>query len=172
MSRSPLWEDNRCMALCACGCGRETAIITHTIKALGYIAGQSYTYVRGHRSAAAKHYRRAPGTGSLKTIHRQRAELALGRPLPKGAVVHHADGSKSPLAPLIICQDDAYHNLLHARMVIVRAGGDPQTHRLCSRCERLLEKAAFTTRKSSWDGRHTECRDCTNARQNSDYARR
>jgi hypothetical protein len=73
-----------------------------------------------------------------KRIHRLRAENALGRVLPVKAVVHHADGSLNPDAPLVICEDTAYHSLLHVRMKVVAAGGNPNTQRACSMCKKLV----------------------------------
>ena len=43
------------------------------------------------------------------------AEKALGKTLPPKAVVHHANGSRDS-GPLVICEDIAYHHLLHQRM--------------------------------------------------------
>lgn len=92
--------------------------------------------------------------GRKRRVHRLRAELALGKPLPPRAVVHHADGSLRPDAPLVICQNQAYHRLLHARMRVVRAGGNPNTEAFCGRCRRILSRNDFY-RPSS------QCRTCT-----------
>lgn len=97
----------------------------------------------------------------LKHVHRLRAERALGKPLPAGAQVHHADGSKSPDAPLVICQDRAYHALLHHRMRILRAGGDPNTQKICSRCKAMKLRADFNVNRSHLaDGLDYFCRAC------------
>lgn len=97
----------------------------------------------------------------LRTVHRVRAERALGKPLPALAVVHHADGTKSPDAPLVICQDEAYHHLLHFRMRIKAAGGNPDTDRICSRCKTVQPLQNFNKnhfRKA--DGLDSFCRRC------------
>jgi len=76
--------------------------------------------------------RRANGTGCITDqgyIHIQNnwqkkmqhvlvAEKALGKSLPKGAVVHHVDEDKQNNDPrnLVICPNQAYHNLLHKRI--------------------------------------------------------
>lgn len=51
------------------------------------------------------------------TAHKIIAENILGRPLPKGAQVHHVDGNglNNEHTNLVICPDAAYHALLHRR---------------------------------------------------------
>lgn len=55
--------------------------------------------------------------GKLVYEHRVLAEKALGKPLPKGAVVHHtkAPGDNHGPFKLVICPDQEYHLHLHAR---------------------------------------------------------
>lgn len=50
--------------------------------------------------------------------HTLLAEKALGKPLPKGTVVHHtgAKGDNYGYCKLVICPDQAYHLLIHRRM--------------------------------------------------------
>lgn len=107
--------------------------------------------------------------------HRIRAEQALGKPLPPNAEVHHADGSTSESAPLVICQDSAYHSLLHMRMRIVKAGGDPNTQRVCGCCKQLKSFDEMAKKKahgtSGYDGQtiHNVCKLCTAARVRATY---
>lgn len=56
--------------------------------------------------------------GARKLEHIQVAEKALGKPLPKGAVVHHWDNNPLNNSPgnLLICPSQAYHMLIHKRM--------------------------------------------------------
>ena len=58
--------------------------------------------------------------------HVMLAEKALGKRLPAKAQVHHADGNKSNNAPsnLVICEDGAYHALLHRRIKAKRLCGN------------------------------------------------
>jgi hypothetical protein len=109
----------------------------------------------------------------LKTVHRLRAERALGKPLPHGAVVHHADGSKDPAAPLVICQDLAYHHLLHFRIRVKQAGGDPNTEKVCSRCKAVKPKTEFNANRSHLaDGLDYFCRACVSEKNAIQLARR
>lgn len=56
--------------------------------------------------------------GKAKLEHLHLAELALGKPLPAGAEVHHLNGKPWDNRPenLVICPNKEYHTLLHKRM--------------------------------------------------------
>lgn len=69
---------------------------------------------------------------------RRRAELALGRPLKRTEQVHHHADTQ-----LVICQDRAFHALLHTRTLTVRAGGNPNKQRYCPECKTIRRPTAF-----------------------------
>lgn len=132
-------------ALCPCGCGKVTR-------------GR---YASGHGPLVPSNYRHRNG----KRLHVFRAEAALGKPLPPGAVVHHADGSKADDAPLVICENQGYHMLLHERMRIKQAGGNPNTDAVCSLCRLVKPREAFgKKRERVWLGINQACRVCANGR--------
>ncbi len=151
------------MKLCECGCGRPTSVIPTTRPRLGLVKGEFRRFVKGHHN-------RNKGTkvkySSLenKATHRLRAERALGKPLPPGAIVHHADGSRDENAPLVICPDQAYHRLLHIRMKVKAAGGNPNTDRVCTKCRLAKPFSAFGRSHCFNDGVLKTCKACHNAR--------
>ena len=122
---------------CACGCG---GLVQHYDK-----QGRVRWWLLGHHGSPRKPRQlretlvgyRSAGRG--KMLHVVIAETALGKPLPKRAEVHHVDGVKfnNAHSNLVICQDHAYHMLLHVRARVVRAGGNPNTQRICFRCRKL-----------------------------------
>ena len=64
------------------------------------------------------------------------AEKALGKPLPKKAVIHHVDEDRQNNSHenLVICEDIAYHNLLHRRLRALKACGNAN-YRKCWICK-------------------------------------
>lgn len=169
------------MALCECGCGKETKVAIRNQASKGHVKGEPMRFTIGHYAGRAKMrlgkkrvvvaigYRAVTVDGADHNvrIHRVRAEMALGKPLPKKSVVHHADGSKSDTAPLVICQDSAYHSLLHRRTRIVKAGGDPNTDAWCSRCKSTKPMSSFAAKKNCGNSSPFQgnCRECSAAIQ-------
>lgn len=86
------------------------------------------------------------------------ASAALGVPLPRGAVVHHIDEDRqnNRRSNLVICQDRAYHNLLHRRMRALASCGNAGWLRCC-RCLKYdaPENLSYNARASqAW---HKSC---------------
>lgn len=97
------------------------------------------------------------------TEHVLIAERALGHILPKGAVVHHVDHNERNNTPrnLVICQDTAYHMLLHTRERVVKAGGNPNTDKYCAGCASVLPFGDFCkSRRNQGNGLQSCCREC------------
>lgn len=98
-------------------------------------------------------------------LHRLIAERVIGHPLPRTVQVHHIDEDKSNFANsnLVICQDAAYHQLLHVRAKVLRAGGNPNTDRICGRCRVVKPIDAFARRNTRPGGCAPWCRACKSA---------
>lgn len=92
------------------------------------------------------------------------AERALGYYLPPKSIVHHHDdnGLNNKNSNLVICEDQKYHKLLHVRMRVLRAGGDPNTDKICYQCGVVQNKDNFTSNRSTPDGLQPGCRVCLN----------
>ena len=103
-------------------------------------------------------YKAISKNGTLKYEHVLVAERALGQSLPGGAEVHHIDGDKQNNKPsnLIVCNDRAYHMLIHTRTRALDSCGNAD-YRKCFICGRyddpeiMLE---YPTSDNSWRYRH------------------
>lgn len=159
--------------LCECGCGQPAPIATKTYRRHGHIAGQPVRFCVGHNGRRAHTRSRYvmvqapwhPRAGANKQVqeHILVAEAALGHFLPSGAEVHHVDENKKHNANrnLVICQDAAYHKMLHVRMRIVARGGNPNTERICSTCKQIRPLSAFGPERSNLShGLQFTCRRC------------
>jgi hypothetical protein len=119
-------------------------------------------------------FNRPRGTGSIRTDgytmhesggravleHVLLAERALGKPLPKGAQVHHVDGDRSNNAPgnLVICDSRAYHALLHKRTRALKACGHADWRR-CRLCGQWDDPQDLRIYSASGSARHPGCKE-------------
>lgn len=164
--------------LCECGCGQPAPIAKKTITRLGHIKGQPIRFIYLHQNSPKnieKHARwkggrqrhsqgyvlihgpghpRANSAGCVLE-HLLVAEKALGRPIPIRVPVHHVNEDRLDNAGrnLVICNDLAYHKLLHQRMEAYKATGDAHSRR-CSFCQQW----GLDLFEASDHAYHRECR--------------
>lgn len=135
---------SREMPLCACGCGNTTTIIPrgrrrgeinkflkgHRVRPHRFVGSQGYVYLYRPDSPEAD----AAGHVAEHVVV---ATAALGKQLPNGAEVHHHDRQRTnnDNGNLVVCQDRAYHCLLHVRMRALAACGNA-SYRRCAVCKR------------------------------------
>lgn len=87
----------------------------------------------------------------------------LGRPLPASSPVHHVDrdGTNNTNGNLVVCQDEAYHRLLHIRQNALDACGNPNW-RKCPYCHLYADPSDMIVHSVSGRNEphlcHQECR--------------
>ena len=102
------------------------------------------------------------------------AQDALGRKLKPKNKVHHLNGDDHDNRPanLLICEDQAYHLLLHQRLRAYRASGHPH-YRKCVRCKQWDDPAKMRYHSRTPNRRaplyiHRDC----NVRHQREYAKK
>ena len=106
--------------------------------------------------------------GYLILFHVLLAEKALGKPLPKGAEVHHHNEIKNDNrnCNLVVCPDRAYHKLLHIRIRAKAACGNP-TWLKCGYCKKYSDPKTMYFNKNNRSALHPSC---SSERQKKRYA--
>lgn len=122
--------------------------------------GRPVLYLPGHPRAHSK---------GVVYEHLVIAERALGKQLPASAVVHHVDRNRenNHNSNLVLCQDQAYHLLLHARQRVQDAGGNPSTDAICGQCHQVKNRNEFYPARRRALGVRFNCKSCQ-----SDYHQR
>lgn len=96
--------------------------------------------------------------GVRKYEHIHVAEQALGKPLPKGARVHHINENRSDNRPenLVICPSEAYHRLIHMRIRALDACGHADWRKcwICGEYDALENLKERAPGKQVW---HVAC---------------
>ncbi len=117
------------------------------------------------------------GRGHVNTEHLVKAQKVLGKPLPAGAEVHHINGDPSDnrRSNLVICQDSAYHHLLHQRQRALDACGNPGW-RKCWVCKQWDDPATMTFKakraKNTGSWHHSGCYNEHSARYQRERRRK
>ena len=167
--------------LCECGCGEKTKIITETNLRIGRIKGEQNRYIHGHHARGVNnpHYNGGrcyvPNDGVHITMpghpnarkngtvleHVLVCSAALGKPIPEGVIIHHWDRDNSNNAPknLLICQDHAYHMLIHMRQRAYEQSGHTD-YKHCHICKKWFAKEDMSKNKTCTDGCSSTCKPC------------
>ena len=153
---------------CHCGCGQKTRVSKQNHKLNGWIKGEPLKYVKYHRATAFKKEdkdkKTYPIDGNGRRLHIVLAEKALGKKLPPKSRVHHVDLDfrNYENSNLVICQDDAYHRLLHIRTDALTSCGNANYRRcvFCKTWDDLQNLSGSHTRPTMY---HKKC--------NADYHR-
>lgn len=138
--------------LCECGCGEPAPIAKKTDLKKKTVRGQPVRFIARHffrTNKGRSHANWRGGTsskggyvgilredGSYILEHVKIAESVLGKKLPDGAVVHHVNGVRSDNkhCNLVICQDQAFHMLIHQRARALAATGNASSVK-CGFCK-------------------------------------
>ena len=148
------------MALCACGCGKETTISKYNRKYRGYKIGQPQKYILGHdRHTGVVGISNGYLLKRRMYLHRKTIEEIIGRKLPEGAVIHHVNGDKTDNSPqnLVICGSPSDHAIIHFREKALRESGHADW-RKCSICKKWDDPNNLSTHtKVRKSVRHKEC---------------
>jgi hypothetical protein len=104
--------------------------------------------------------------------HRVIVEELLGRALSSKVSIHHLDGDRSNNAHdnLVVCEDAAYHRLLHKRAMALIVTGNPKLRRCCV-CGLWKEESDYWMRHQG-KYMHNRCKTCNREGNKNRYKQR
>lgn len=142
-------------------CGRVCAAASQSGAGNGRWNGGTKIASKGYRYIQAIGHPKATYRGKYAREHYLIAERALGRPLPSQAVIHHINGVKTDNdgTNLVICESNAYHQLLHARARRLKLFWSVNLKRCCL-CKTVKHLSEFPANRLRWDGRNSACKLC------------
>lgn len=161
---------------CECGCGERTTIARRDDARTGRVKGEPVRFRPGHMHRTlgptmdTSGYVLVRAEGHPRAIlgrvleHIIVAERVIGHLLPVGVTVHHVNEDKTDNRPgnLAVLQSQSEHVALHARLRVLRAGGNPWTDRLCCYCHIAKDQSAFY--ELAGGQRSSACKDCSRKR--------
>lgn len=162
--------------VCECGCGQPAPIASKTNAARGWVKGEPLRFIHGHAARGRNNGKwsggrhRSKGYIKLRRPNHPRAdsrgyvyehilvaEAAVGRLLPVTAPVHHVNEQRDDNRPanLVICEDDAYHKLLHRRQRALDESGHADWLK-CRFCKQYDAPQRLYVNPRGF-GQHREC---------------
>lgn len=151
---------------CQCGCGGTTKdphknyMRGHTPHSIESRIKMSNSMYKGSKTIDSHGYLRVRYGGVGKTTKEQRliAEKVLGKKLKDSYKVHHVNGNRSDNrnCNLVICEDNAYHFLLHKRERAYRACGNVNW-RKCEICKQWDDPRNLVIKECDRHCYHREC---------------
>lgn len=127
------------------------------------VDNEDYDELNWYRWGAQFHHGRwrVHGGGGKKIrtfMHKRIAEKILRKPLPPKAQVHHCDGDalNNQRSNLVICEDAAYHKLLHKRIDALEAC-DHADWRKCRYCNKYDNLENLSIERNGKNPYHKKC---------------